>query len=267
MKNYLVLFGFCVVVLSSCQNQYDSYIKKSETKMGYISLNLPSISSSARAVIPTDYASSYTDTYGIYIYNTDNFYSADQTSSSISVPVGEYTVCVFAGKQVSPSYKIFLGSGYAENVIVEQDKRTNVTITLSTPNISLETPDEVIANRDFTVNYSFAPNNPKVALLSGSFYTFTPDSTEVFYSPNAISFENDTYSFSRTITAPTTAMSLKVSITSCPVSLTERHTEEGKVAKYWFLPDYYYTSLVNISQNTVEIIDDPTGIGITVLWE
>lgn len=261
MKKTILLSAALVLLFSTLACDLPTS-ENSEEPSGSILLNLPDLEATSRGKIDGTYALNTTNTYEAFIYNETTFISSRDTTSSIAVPVGTYNVVVLAGYQ-SSTIVFLLGSGYSENVIVEQDKRTSVTITLITPTVDLTTPAEVIAGRDFEVSYSANFNNPKLYMSGGgSFYLDVGGSMQAVKYFGTTSLVDSVFSCSQTVTAFASPIQLKVSVSYTSVGIYDYSSSVN-----WCMPDYYWAKIAGVSENVVSVIEDPTGIGIDVVWE
>lgn len=239
---------------------------------GTIMIQIPE-NNSSRTSIETEYASSNSDYYEAFIFNEDNLISASITSSgeTISVPVGEYSVVVFAGKHIASSMRCLLGSGYASNVEVIEGQRTDITIQLTTPSATLTAPNEVTPNTEFEFEYYGSINNPYLTMKEsggnyyGSYHVDKGDLTLGRFKNATIT--NDSFSFTESLVSPATIMNLKIGINH--VSIFLHVSNDNLIDTTWDMPDDYYCKLDGISEIFVDIIEEstrPTGLGITIEW-
>jgi hypothetical protein len=260
-----VIFIIFLLITIGCNNQpigsgLDN-VDPFDKLEGTLFIHLPKPINS-RSVIDPTYASNNVNHYEAFIFNDSTMIMAELTNAPIAVPVGTYTVVVLAGYRMGTSTSL-LGSGYLSDVIVVQDQRTDVEIPLRTPNITLSAPTEVIANRNFDLLYSGNLNNPYLSTPSsgnGAYYFNVGGSSQEVKYFSSGTVTNDSFSFIAHLTSPAVAQNLKISISVVYINL------QGQSIN-WKMPEYYYTNINGVSEIYVNVIEDPTGIGLTLYWE
>ena len=213
------------------------------------------------------------DLYMIVAYNATDTIYAEVSSANISganvvsVPVGTYSVVVFAGDDYSSSSVAFLGSGLATDVIVTANQVTDVAVTLANLDMAITAPSEAAAGSTFEVSLAFALNNPVLALFTSSDVRLTDNVTHTFN----LTETTGTWSGTASLTAPGAPGSDTISFFGSKLVI-----EDGGITielgfdfgKYWVLPNCQNTN-ANIRAETVFPITftvSQTGIGVTVEW-
>lgn len=281
MRKTKLILLLCLLVVS-CGNSFESenQIQDSNVKTGSIYLSVlgpeMSMSNGERAVLNTAAAYRKSDTYEIFVYNSTQFLTAviTQNTSSLSVPVGTYNIVLLAGQGEGTSAFLY-GSSYKENVIVEQDTRTNVTLTILPIKSEIIAPDEVVASRDFTVKFSGDTRNPflrPTSVAGATAYYMRYNDSQIL---GRWSIENPSSVFSveTILTAPSVAVTYSIELSVLHMVLHDDNynldidlPNKDNVHYDWIWIDNYYWNEENVSKKTINIIEDPTGIGVTAQW-
>ena len=157
-----------------------STIEKKDTGTGFIQIELPIAQNETARTLSNAQAASAADYYSVYIHGGGYGYSSELNVSGnrIALPVGSYVVVVLAGR-IYGAYTYLCGSGYAESVVVEANKTTNVEIELEVPTLEIDYLAETLTlypdySEDLPLfTFRFDSHNPYVSLNSlGMMYDY-----------------------------------------------------------------------------------------------
>lgn len=145
-----------IAILGSCSNAN----QPDPCGTGAISV---SISAPAGRALSNGEASTMSDSYEIVAYSpgdsTCTLYHAEVAfgnDSTLTLPVGSYSVVALAGKALDASTPAvaLLGAASAFDVAVKEGEVTNVALTLSCLSVSLSAPDSVACGTAFALGYA-----------------------------------------------------------------------------------------------------------------
>lgn len=195
MKKIIVLISF-VSLIFSCTMQIESPVSVNYDEfggredLGTAVINLPA--PAARAIDAGE-AGKACDIYEIVIYNDQKkaealvrtYPAGPGEQLRIILPADEYRIIVLAGKKYKPSENvdenIFVGSGWADNVIVKIDCTTDVSIKIRPYAVNLNIPDIVYLNEIGEYTAGGGSYNPFLELEPQSFVGFDNKGNQVCF--------------------------------------------------------------------------------------
>lgn len=175
----LLLILFMTCFLFSCRTQIDS----PETNNGYLAITIPQLNNSKRSIFTSQQAENLVNHYAIYCWTSSGImYTEDSldysdTLPKLSLPENAYNVLVIAGYN-----KSFLGSGFYKNAIIENNKTTEIEISLFP--IEWETSLEKMSdsyeqNEEIELSFSCDKKGMPIILYAGFYHIYTENNSSI----------------------------------------------------------------------------------------
>ncbi len=276
MKNFLKLGLFLLFLISffSCTNS----IPAVNENLGYILVKIPEITTKvSRGLMSSSEASKIVNHYSIYCWsNSGILYNEDSSDYDGSIPKmplpeGTYKLLVLAGYESR-----FLGLGYCNNIIIENDKITETEVSLNP--ISYETSlvdmkDSYEQGEQIKLSYTCELRGVPIILYAGAYHIYEKTGGMLYsYSNTAYPLNKNALSREYTISLPNDIGDYYIT-TSTDISIDDDWINEpsliyGKSKHLWklYIDDCFPENFNANFRKDFKITQKNSGLLVTIKW-
>lgn len=170
-----IFFSFslisCTNSIKSFDEEKSDYLSENENqKYGYLNLTFANNSKSEgegyRAILSLDEIENYVSKYELIYFNNEIFHKIPLTlgESKVVIPAGKWNILCLAGQK-----DFLVGSGYVNDVVIEEEKITQIQMNMYLIDVSLSSDKSVVNyNESYKVTAEVDTKNPY--LIPGYIY-------------------------------------------------------------------------------------------------
>ena len=274
-KNYLILIGI-IILLTSCTNLNNSTEKENAIPENQGLLSFTINNETERSALPLSFVNKKVKFYTVYVYNNDKDYKAvfnsNSDEKSMALDAGKYNL-VIIGSLYSAS-KGAIGSGSCIDVVINENHKTTVNITMKPFEMSIEAPDSAYCDEDFEVSGSFNSRNDylyatNLRLCRNT--TINETVTEVNWMKNIKNTNKESvFSACATLTAPGVVDkgTGTISVNASDIYIKDTTYSYTKNTEFNTSYDAYATEINGIIWKNITYVEpEGSGINVGVTWE